>query len=1078
MNYRNERQKTFDQPVKAEGKTFNWNDIIEFTPSFDLVEAGFYFTPTKRRKNRITCTYCNKSIIIQKDFKYDRIVTEHLKRNSNCPMSMILDLLDSSKDLPENEKQSFWENSRFKNPLDDDSIAFRRQFFNDFPLNKVESKPNSDSLAKAGFIYQPRQFGDDRVLCMFCKCALDYWEKDDDPTEEHTKNANNYCYILDMIKKQNEKQNDRIEEISDASCGDISLLSDSNEHIPTASSTKEPNISTTKEKQKDSKIARSRKRKPPDFNNDLQLDQNHLNKSTKKRKTEPYGKKDENLDYWNKLPDDDLLQEFIQVSKSSDFKIRPTDKESEVGANIDQYKSTIQDVSSKPKEDDDLASKDLDDVLKCDSQPKEVLSEDVSDSKNSIEGALDLNVNSEDEVESELDFESISTSDEYEPTQDSNQVNSIEKITKQIESKKVPSTTPRLPKKMSILSSSPAKSKVIIKRNTPIPIFEDTSTDNDYGENHVAKLEKKVIKSTTPILPVDEDSNDLSSEIRNSPIRMSPTKVTTKRAEGVKPSLFDSSVDFSLDNISPIRPRTAAFAAKQKVDLNKNISENKTIGVLEERKFDTVEIKKPKSPFNVLNNSHLEAVSTNLFVQSSTNDFDPFDEPSKHFEVDKLNETSGILEDVIAVPDASLTTERNGRRDEPSSEHQSLNPETSQERSHQSEMVQDFLDDNLTTSTPKHKGNTETSVNLTQLPEITKTSFEAEAFDDVLEIKGENDLDKQMTNEQIEVGNNTSIVANSTKIEAKGVDLSDEKEELLLNEENLEDEIAINDVDSETSNDVTGNISVGSELLSISNPISAEKSNMEKEDLPSESSNKNENRVHDISESTTAKKSGSENGSADTNNRLNLDETNKHTKNPKSSVTDPDNSDKENNYKLGIELTKKTSTTSSIKLEINSENAILQHPQFTTSSTCQTETPTSTESSNQEPAINKDKLQNSENKSQNIEIEEEVTNSQSKWEPRSMDNFLQQVEDLKNSSKELKQLSTLNYELSDDVNGDLTGFISEMPEDEEQMTIKQWIEHCAINCRDIVSQSVEELNKHILEEYDRAIKAVEMMDDV
>ena len=51
-----------------------------------------------------------------------------------------------------------------------------------YPLDKIDSIPNSIP-SHAGFIYSPRSIEDDRVRCMYCQCALDYWEEDDDPIQ-------------------------------------------------------------------------------------------------------------------------------------------------------------------------------------------------------------------------------------------------------------------------------------------------------------------------------------------------------------------------------------------------------------------------------------------------------------------------------------------------------------------------------------------------------------------------------------------------------------------------------------------------------------------------------------------------------------------------------------------------------------------------------------------------------------------------------------------------------------------------------------------------------------------------------
>ncbi|KAH9924174.1 uncharacterized protein B0H18DRAFT_1211938 [Fomitopsis serialis] len=46
---------------------------------------------------------------------------------------------------------------------------------------------SSKKMAKAGFIYAPGHSGDDSATCVYCELALNGWDKDDDPTEEHVK---------------------------------------------------------------------------------------------------------------------------------------------------------------------------------------------------------------------------------------------------------------------------------------------------------------------------------------------------------------------------------------------------------------------------------------------------------------------------------------------------------------------------------------------------------------------------------------------------------------------------------------------------------------------------------------------------------------------------------------------------------------------------------------------------------------------------------------------------------------------------------------------------------------------------
>lgn len=58
--------------------------------------------------------------------------------------------------------------------------------------------PTPDSLAKAGFYYQPQGVGSDNTVCYLCQRALDGWEKDDDPVEEHLKHSSSCGWALLM----------------------------------------------------------------------------------------------------------------------------------------------------------------------------------------------------------------------------------------------------------------------------------------------------------------------------------------------------------------------------------------------------------------------------------------------------------------------------------------------------------------------------------------------------------------------------------------------------------------------------------------------------------------------------------------------------------------------------------------------------------------------------------------------------------------------------------------------------------------------------------------------------------------
>jgi len=49
--------------------------------------------------------------------------------------------------------------------------------------------PTPEDLAKAGFYYRPAAVSNDNTICYLCERALDGWEEDDDPVQEHLKHS-------------------------------------------------------------------------------------------------------------------------------------------------------------------------------------------------------------------------------------------------------------------------------------------------------------------------------------------------------------------------------------------------------------------------------------------------------------------------------------------------------------------------------------------------------------------------------------------------------------------------------------------------------------------------------------------------------------------------------------------------------------------------------------------------------------------------------------------------------------------------------------------------------------------------
>jgi len=58
--------------------------------------------------------------------------------------------------------------------------------------------PAAEDLAKAGFYYKPSSASNDNAICYLCDRALDGWEEDDDPVQEHIKHSSDCGWAIMM----------------------------------------------------------------------------------------------------------------------------------------------------------------------------------------------------------------------------------------------------------------------------------------------------------------------------------------------------------------------------------------------------------------------------------------------------------------------------------------------------------------------------------------------------------------------------------------------------------------------------------------------------------------------------------------------------------------------------------------------------------------------------------------------------------------------------------------------------------------------------------------------------------------
>lgn len=173
-----------------------------------LVDNGFYFTPAKSHPHQVTCFWCGKK---ENDIvNVKNLASHHLRSSPHCSYALIQANMENY--VLDNDKETFWQRlaqiddvpKSVTDPHSTESIKLRRSTFREYwSLDSIEgASATSENLAAAGLYYSPLFPGNDRLLCMYCDCPLEYWEANDDPLIEHKKNSYAYCYFLETLEKK------------------------------------------------------------------------------------------------------------------------------------------------------------------------------------------------------------------------------------------------------------------------------------------------------------------------------------------------------------------------------------------------------------------------------------------------------------------------------------------------------------------------------------------------------------------------------------------------------------------------------------------------------------------------------------------------------------------------------------------------------------------------------------------------------------------------------------------------------------------------------------------------------------
>ncbi|KAL2153642.1 hypothetical protein VTH82DRAFT_4797 [Thermothelomyces myriococcoides] len=155
------------------GKTLSWPHKA---PSpLALAKAGFFYEPHLKSPDNVVCFLCEKSLDGWE--ANDNPVEEHLRHSPTCGWAIMAAI------------ESGYGNYEKVHPLDPAMVEARKATFADrWPYeSKKGFKCKTKKLVEGGWKYTPSLEADDMTTCAYCDLALEGWESDDNPFDEHYK---------------------------------------------------------------------------------------------------------------------------------------------------------------------------------------------------------------------------------------------------------------------------------------------------------------------------------------------------------------------------------------------------------------------------------------------------------------------------------------------------------------------------------------------------------------------------------------------------------------------------------------------------------------------------------------------------------------------------------------------------------------------------------------------------------------------------------------------------------------------------------------------------------------------------
>ncbi|GMM36155.1 survivin [Saccharomycopsis crataegensis] len=181
----------------------------------ELARFGFYFAPTKTKKDQVVCTCCHKRDWNWK--KADNIAEFHLFMSPKCGFALFHKawsdrdaFTGSAMDLSYVKKNNInttttkshgydWSSVPFfSKPTSKECHKIRKQFFQSW----TKESPSASEMINAGFYNFPMPESPDTAICLYCKISLEDWQAGDDPAAEHRRLSPN-CYFFESSGKSN-----------------------------------------------------------------------------------------------------------------------------------------------------------------------------------------------------------------------------------------------------------------------------------------------------------------------------------------------------------------------------------------------------------------------------------------------------------------------------------------------------------------------------------------------------------------------------------------------------------------------------------------------------------------------------------------------------------------------------------------------------------------------------------------------------------------------------------------------------------------------------------------------------------